>query len=160
MTKPEAQTGSAPGLVYFHIPLPEFASFDSTNFTGVKQEGISLPSINSGFFTTMLEAGDTKAVFIGHDHVNDICGKIPSLLCWGFGYHAYGQAGWDRRARVVLATLEKTETKGWGTVKSIRTWKRLDDEHLTTIDPQVLWTKSSAGKLLSIIFLSVDHLKD
>ncbi|KAF9601892.1 hypothetical protein IFM89_023956 [Coptis chinensis] len=161
--KPEAQTGSAPGLVYFHIPLPEFASFDSTNFTGVKQEGISSPSINSGFFTTMLEAGDTKAVFIGHDHVNDFCGKLTGIhLCYagGFGYHAYGQAGWDRRARVVLATLEKTETKGWGTVKSIRTWKRLDDEHLTTIDPQVLWTKSSAGKLLSIISLSVDHLKD
>ncbi|KAG0458835.1 hypothetical protein HPP92_021963 [Vanilla planifolia] len=33
------QKDPAPGLVYFHIPLPEFVDFDSTNFTGVKQEG-------------------------------------------------------------------------------------------------------------------------
>ncbi|KAJ6710206.1 hypothetical protein OIU74_011152 [Salix koriyanagi] len=71
MRQPEAQKGPAPGLVYFHIPLPEFASFDSSNFTGVRQEGISSASVNSGFFTTMVEAGDVKAVFIGHDHLND-----------------------------------------------------------------------------------------
>ncbi|PIA34972.1 hypothetical protein AQUCO_03700315v1 [Aquilegia coerulea] len=149
MKKPQPQKDSAPGLAYFHIPLPEFSRFDSTNFTGVKQEGISSPSINSGFFTTMLEAGDVKAVFTGHDHVNDFCGVLSGIhLCYagGFGYHAYGKAGWDRRARVVLATLEKTEKKSWGAVKSIRTWKRLDDQHLTTIDSQVLWTKSSSGR--------------
>lgn len=155
--KPAGQTSSAPGLAYFHIPLPEFASFDSTNYTGVKQEAISSASINSGFFATMLEAGDVKAVFTGHDHVNDFCGELTGIsLCYagGFGYHAYGKAGWYRRARVVLATLEKTENKGWGPVKSIRTWKRLDDPHLTAIDPQVLWTKTSSGKLL-LVTLSI-----
>jgi hypothetical protein len=48
---------------------------------------------------------------------------------------------------VVVANLEKTEKGGWGAVKSIKTWKRLDDQHLTAIDGQVLWSKSSAGKL-------------
>lgn len=62
---PNAQKESAPGLVYFHIPLPEYSSFDSSNFTGVRQEGISSASINSGFFATMVEAGDVKAVFTG-----------------------------------------------------------------------------------------------
>ncbi|KAI3888867.1 hypothetical protein MKX03_036051 [Papaver bracteatum] len=127
----------APGLAYFHIPLPEYASFDSSNFTGVKQEGISSTSVNSGFFTTMVESGDIKAVFVGHDHVNDFCGELTGIhLCYGggFGYHAYGKDGWDRRARVVFAKLEKTEKGGWGDVKSIRTWKRLYDEHLTSID--------------------------
>ncbi|KAL0360446.1 UNVERIFIED_CONTAM: putative inactive purple acid phosphatase 29 [Sesamum radiatum] len=57
VNKPEPQKGPAPGLTYFHIPLPEFASFDSSNFTGVKQEGISSASVNSGFFTTMVAAG-------------------------------------------------------------------------------------------------------
>ncbi|XP_026423942.1 probable inactive purple acid phosphatase 29 [Papaver somniferum] len=147
MNKPEAQKAPAPGLAYFHIPLPEYASFDASNFTGVKQEGISSASVNSGFFTTMVESGDVKAVFVGHDHVNDFCGELTGIhLCYagGFGYHAYGKAVWDRRARVVLATLEKTEKGGWGDVKSIRTWKRLDDEHLTSIDAQVLWTKKSS----------------
>ncbi|XP_043716430.1 probable inactive purple acid phosphatase 29 [Telopea speciosissima] len=149
MSKPEAQKTPAPGLAYFHIPLPEYASFDSTNFTGVKQEGISSASVNSGFFATMVESGDVKAVFTGHDHVNDFCGELIGLqLCYagGFGYHAYGKAGWARRARMVLATLEKTDDGGWGGVKSIRTWKRLDDQHLSAIDAQILWSKSSSGR--------------
>ncbi|KAF3439764.1 hypothetical protein FNV43_RR18042 [Rhamnella rubrinervis] len=146
--KPLPQRAPAPGLAYFHIPLPEFASFDSSNFTGEKQEGISSATVNSGFFTTMVEAGDVKAVFTGHDHLNDFCGELTGIkLCYagGFGYHAYGKAGWSRRARVVVASLEKTERGDWGAVKSIKTWKRLDDQHLTAIDVQVLWSKSSSG---------------
>ncbi|KAM0902215.1 hypothetical protein ACQ4PT_019448 [Festuca glaucescens] len=141
-----AQKEPAPSLAYFHIPLPEFSSFTASNFTGVKQEGISSPSINSGFFTTMVEAGDVKAAFIGHDHVNDFCGKLTGIqLCYagGFGYHAYGKAGWSRRARVVSVQLEKTESGEWQGVKSIKTWKRLDDQNLTTIDSEVLWNRGS-----------------
>ncbi|OVA19956.1 Phosphoesterase domain [Macleaya cordata] len=146
MNKPKPQKAPAPGLAYFHIPLPEYA--DVSNITGVnKENAISSASVNSGFFTTMLDAGDVKAVFTGHDHLNDFCGELTGIhLCYagGFGYHAYGLAGWSRRARVVSATLEKTKMGGWGAVKSIRTWKRLDDEHLTTIDPQVLFTGYSS----------------
>lgn len=147
-SQPKAQKESAPGLVFFHIPLPEFSSFDSSNFTGVKQEGISSPILNSGFFTTMVETGDVRAAFIGHDHINDFCGEMMDIhLCYGggFGYHAYGKVGWSRRARVVTVDLEKTAKGEWGAVKSIRTWKRLDDAHLSTIDDQVLWSKSSTG---------------
>ncbi|KAL0002445.1 hypothetical protein SO802_016226 [Lithocarpus litseifolius] len=88
------------------------------------------------------------AVFTGHDHLNDFCGELTGIqLCYagGFGYHAYGKAGWARRARVVVVNLEKMEKGGWGAVKSIETRKRLDDQHLTAIDSQVLWSKSSAG---------------
>lgn len=149
MKKPEPQKGPAPGLVYFHIPLPEYASFDSSNYTGVKQEGISSASMNSGFFTTMVSAGDVKAVFTGHDHLNDFCGELAGIhLCYagGFGYHAYGKAGWSRRARMVVSSLEKSENGSWGGVKSIKTWKLLDDENLTAIDGQVIWSKTSNDK--------------
>ncbi|KAL1157265.1 hypothetical protein V6Z11_A08G144500 [Gossypium hirsutum] len=148
---PMAKKPFAPGLVYFHIPLPEFASFGASNFTGVRQEGISSASINSGFFnTTMVEAGEVKAVFIGHDHLNDFCGQMTGIqLCYadGFRYHAYGKARWSRRARVVLASLKKTDEGDWGAVKSIKAWKPLDDEHLTAIDGQVLWSKHLTPKL-------------
>ncbi|KAL6492977.1 putative inactive purple acid phosphatase 29 [Orobanche gracilis] len=152
--KPEPQKGQAPGLVYFHIPLPEYASFGSSNYTGGKQEGISSAPVNSGFFTAMVAAGDVKAVFTGHDHLNDFCGELTGInLCYagGFGYHAYGKAGWARRARMVVASLEKTGNGSWGTVKSIKTWKRLDDEHLSGIDSQVLWSKrpTSGSKHMS-----------
>lgn len=153
MKKPLGQKTAAPGLAYFHIPLPEFSSFDTSNYTGVRQEGISSPTVNSGFFTSMIEAGDVKAVFTGHDHLNDFCGKLSGInLCYGggFGYHAYGKAGWSRRARVVVANLETTKNRDWGTVKSIRTWKRLDDQHLTRIDAQLLWTNTLVGQFLPL----------
>ncbi|XP_047315681.1 probable inactive purple acid phosphatase 29 [Impatiens glandulifera] len=145
---PPVQETSAPGLAYFHIPLPEYASFDSSNFTGVRKEGISSASVNSGFFPTMVEAGDVKAAFVGHDHLNDFCGDLMDIhLCYagGFGYHAYGEAGWSRRARMVVASLERTGHSGWGAVNSIKTWKRLDDVNLSTIDVQVLWSKNPTG---------------
>ncbi|KAL8137593.1 hypothetical protein V2J09_003594 [Rumex salicifolius] len=149
MRAPNPQKDPAPGLVYFHIPLPEYAKFDSSNFTGVKQDPISSPSINSGFFRTMVESGDVKAAFVGHDHLNDFCGELTGInLCYagGFGYHAYGLAGWSRRARVVEVGLEKTEKGSWGIVKSIKTWKRLDDAHLTSIDGHALWAKNSTDQ--------------
>jgi hypothetical protein len=82
-------------------------------------------------------------------------------LCYagGFGYHAYGKAGWSRRARVVVASLEKTDKGSWGDVKSVKSWKRLDDQHLTGIDGELLWSKSFHGKISSnawcILFLHV-----
>ncbi|CAH8346450.1 unnamed protein product [Eruca vesicaria subsp. sativa] len=144
--EPNPQQGAAPGLAYFHIPFPEFWSFDSENATkGVRQEETGSAIINSGFFTTLVARGDVKSVFVGHDHLNDFCGELKGLnLCYGggFGYHAYGKAGWERRARVVVADLNKKSTGSWGDVKSIRTWKRLDDQHLSVIDDQVLWKSS------------------
>ncbi|KAG2326997.1 hypothetical protein Bca4012_035902 [Brassica carinata] len=144
--EPSPQQGTAPGLAYFHIPLPEFANFDTKSATkGVRQEATGSAKINSGFFTTLVARGDVKSVFVGHDHVNDFCGELQGVnLCYGggFGYHAYGKTGWARRARIVVADLNKKGTGSWGDIKSIQTWKRLDDEQLSVIDAQMLWTNS------------------
>ncbi|WZZ44307.1 hypothetical protein YC2023_040566 [Brassica napus] len=127
----------------------QFDNFDTKSATtGVRQEATGSATTNSGFFTTLVARGDVKSVFVGHDHVNDFCGEIKGVnLCYGggFGYHAYGKAGCERRARVVVANLNKKGTGSWGDVKSIRTWKRLDDEHLSVIDAQVLWNSSPSG---------------
>ena len=56
----------------------------------------------------------------------------------GFGYHGYGKAGWPRRARIILAELQKGK-KSWMDVQRIMTWKRLDDEKMSKIDEQILW---------------------
>lgn len=80
MKKTPAKPQPAPALPYFHIPLPEYSLLAPTNFTGVKQESISSASINSGFLTTLLEAGDVKAAFVGHDHVNDFCGDVHGKI--------------------------------------------------------------------------------
>ncbi|MCI07419.1 putative inactive purple acid phosphatase 29-like [Trifolium medium] len=145
MNEPMPQKEAALGLAYFHIPLPEYDNFDSSNFTDVKQDVIAAASVNSGFFTTLVEAGDVKAVFVGHDHINGFFGKCTNLnlcLAGGFGYHASGKTGWSRRARVVGVSLEKMENGKWGPVNSITTWKRLEDQNLTGIDAQVLWSRN------------------
>ena len=66
---------------------------DPSKVLGQKQEAVLSPSVNSGFFTALLQAGDVKATFVGHDHTNDYCGNLMGInLCYGgvTGYHAYG----------------------------------------------------------------------
>lgn len=91
---PEASTPT-PALAYFHIPIPEYDSVlkDPSTVLGEKHEAVLSPLINSGFFTSLLQAGDVKATFAGHDHTNDYCGELMGIhLCYGggVGYHAYG----------------------------------------------------------------------
>lgn len=158
MSAPEAQDRPAPGLVFFHIPIPEFNNITDSQMVGEKQERVICPGVNSGFFDTMMAAGDIKAAFVGHGHVNDYCGKLCDIqLCYdaGFGYHGYGIPGWARRARVINIKLDKTKDGSWGPVNSIVTWKRLQDDHLTVIDPQVLWTSTGIFFILNIMFIHI-----
>ncbi|CAH8387002.1 unnamed protein product [Eruca vesicaria subsp. sativa] len=143
---PFPQNSTAPGLVYDHIPVPEFKQFnDSKVMTGVRHEDTCSPPVNSGLFTKLVERGEVKGVFSGHDHVNDFCGTLDGIsLCYagGAGYHGYGRTGWERRVRVVEAHLEKTKNGRWGAVDKILTWKRLDDKNHSLIDTQLLWSKN------------------
>lgn len=133
-----------PALAYFHIPTPEYnAAFTSPSMlVGEKQEATCSASVNSGLFTSLVESGDVKATFVGHDHVNDYCGNHLGIhLCYGggIGYHTYGKAGWARRARIVQASLGRGLKVGSKVTREITTWKRLDDEDLSISDIQILY---------------------
>lgn len=135
-----------PAVAFFHIPIPEIRQGPVKGVVGKYSEYIACSVVNSGVLKTLVSMGDVKAVFIGHDHKNDFCGNLDGIwFCYGggFGYHGYGIAGWPRRARVILAELEKGE-KTWMGVEKIKTWKRLDDEMLSRIDEQVLWDRQSS----------------
>lgn len=132
----------APALAFFHIPIPEVRELWYKGILGQFREAVTCSSVNSGVLKSLVSMGDVKAVFIGHDHLNDFCGDIKGIwFCYGggFGYHAYGKAGWPRRARIILAELRKGK-KSWMGVERIQTWKRLDDEKLTKFDEQMLWS--------------------
>ncbi|TVU07746.1 hypothetical protein EJB05_41115 [Eragrostis curvula] len=135
----------APALAFFHIPIPEVRGLWYTGFKGQYQEGVACSTVNSGVLGTLFSMGDVKAVFLGHDHLNDFCGNLSGIwFCYGggFGYHAYGRPHWPRRARVIYTELKKGQ-RSWAEVKSIQTWKLLDDEQLSKIDEQVLWRCST-----------------
>nr|XP_043628518.1 probable inactive purple acid phosphatase 28 [Erigeron canadensis] len=133
-----------PSLAFFHIPIPEIRYGPFKEVFGEYREHVACSMVNSGVLKTLVSMGDVKAVFIGHDHLNDFCGNLDGIwFCYGggFGYHGYGRAGWSRRGRVILAQLKKGKNE-WMGVETIKTWKRLDDKNLTKIDEQILWTSN------------------
>lgn len=73
--------GTVKSFVFMHIPFQEFAdagralaagSGDAVYLFGENREAVSCPDHNSGFFQAILDKGSTEAVFVGHDHVNNM----------------------------------------------------------------------------------------
>ncbi len=90
-----AQNGgqTVPSICFFHIPVPEFddaweaaqaGSPDSVLEFGEKREKVCCPDINTGFFDKVLEMDSTKAIVVGHDHLNNFRVKYKGVyLCYG-----------------------------------------------------------------------------
>ncbi len=113
-----------PALAFFHIPLPEYDQVladANANLAGYRYESVCCPDINSGFFAAMLECGDIKGTFVGHDHVNDYEGTLHGIrLIYGraTGFSAYGRDGFPRGGRVILIEDGK---------ETFATWLRLEN---------------------------------
>jgi len=67
-----------PAFAFFHVPLTQFRTVGSSAF-GVKNEPVmSEKGIPEGF-NAIREAGFVKAVFCGHDHVNNYQGALDGI---------------------------------------------------------------------------------
>jgi hypothetical protein len=114
-----------PSYAFFHIPLPEFGLFYARKTrVGIKQEEVCCSAINSGLFAVMLEHHDLKAVFCGHDHVNDFITSFDGLWLGyvrGVSYSAYGKDGFAKGSRVIQLHEGKA---------AFDTWLRLEDGQL------------------------------
>lgn len=73
----EKQYGAKiPSLMFFHIPLLEFNEMvNHAKIIGVRQEHESPSPVNSGLFAALLDRGDVRGVYCGHDHVNNYMGR-------------------------------------------------------------------------------------
>lgn len=93
-------------LAFFHIALREHREVWNYEVCyGEKNEGVCCSRVNSGLFLAMLEAGHTKGVFVGHDHINDYYGVLHGItLGYGraAGYNTYGKDGYQRGARIFI----------------------------------------------------------
>ncbi len=104
----EREGRPCPALAFFHIPLLEYeyALTDAqADVVGHRHEGVASPRINSGLFAAMLERGDVKGTFVGHDHVNDYEAQFRGIrLIYGraTGCDTYGRDGFPRGGRVIL----------------------------------------------------------
>ncbi len=104
--KLENKHGSFHSLMFFHIPLQEYKEvWHTRDCYGHKNEAINGAELNSGLFSTMLEMGNVRGVFAGHQHTNDFWGDLYGIkLAYGrcSGYNAYGKDGFKRGARVIV----------------------------------------------------------
>lgn len=95
---------TVPSICFFHIPVPEFdeAWEEATQISaqaedpaavleyGEKREKVCCPDINTGFFDKVLELDSTKALIVGHDHLNNFRVKYKGV------YFCYGVHSTDR----------------------------------------------------------------
>lgn len=114
----EARYGKKiPGLMFFHIPLPEFdllwENRENHQVVGEKNEDVAAGVFNSGLFGAIMDRGDVMGVFAGHDHVNDYVGDYFGVRLGysaNVGFGTYGLAGDEpdrlRGARVLKVSQE------------------------------------------------------
>ena len=86
-----------PSLMTLHIPLYEFNAVllnaARTRMRGEYNERVSASELNSGLFAAVLQRGDVKGIFAGHDHINTFDGVYCGIrlgFCGSIGSHAYG----------------------------------------------------------------------
>ncbi len=93
-----------PSLMYFHIPLPEYLLItrnpERTGMTGECREQIACSEHNYGLFSAALLRADVKAMFCGHEHVNDFSGEYCGIklgydggMCCQNSYWHYDMLG-------------------------------------------------------------------
>lgn len=115
-----------PALAFFHIPLPEYKlAFDDlkNKRVGLRYENECPPSINTGMYAAMFEAGDVMGMFVGHDHVNDYLvdynGIALAYGCWTGSENTYQR--YKNGARIIEIEEGKRE---------FRTYVRENDGHV------------------------------
>ncbi|MFD0960819.1 metallophosphoesterase family protein [Paenibacillus chungangensis] len=108
---------TVPSLVFFHIPLPEYAEmWLEGECYGNKLEKVCCPKVNSGMFTAMLEQGGVMGTFCGHDHLNDYWGDWHGIrLCYGraTGLNTYRREGFHHGARVIRLHESRPGFESW-----------------------------------------------
>jgi hypothetical protein len=88
-----------PSFMFFHIPLWEFHFMwehkENHGVVGEKNETVCPGPFNSGLFAAMLERGDVKGVFVGHDHINDYIGNYFGIYLGYAANTGFGTYGLD-----------------------------------------------------------------
>ncbi len=132
IAKFEEEHGKFKSMVLMHIPIKEYEEVMELDAdgnyvpTGKAQilyggmyESIGSSPYNSGLFDAILELGSTKAVFAGHDHINDFCALYKGIYlvygqCCGYNTYTMGShLGWEEKdwmQGVTVVTVQRDGT--------------------------------------------------
>lgn len=120
---------TVPALMFIHIPLWEhrfmwWGSVDGRGaadheraatrhgIVGERNESECPGPFNSGMFAAILDRGDVKGVFCGHDHVNTYAGNYYGVMlgyAGNTGFGTYGLSGAERNRLRGARVFELTE---------------------------------------------------
>jgi len=91
-----------PGIMFFHIPILQFGEMTSKGkFTGDRYEPDAPAKLDGGLFAAVLERGDVKGIFCGHEHVNNYVGEWMGVKLGydsSIGYASYNLPDSDPRS--------------------------------------------------------------
>ncbi|MDD6301749.1 MAG: metallophosphoesterase [Bacillales bacterium] len=85
------EDSTIPSFIYQHIPLPEFSEAgdqlrnDELPFSGINREDECPPIYNSHFYDTIKEYNSTKAIFVGHEHINNYLITNKDGIAFAYG---------------------------------------------------------------------------
>jgi hypothetical protein len=129
--------------LFLHIPLCEYADAwnkvydestgcikdtDSCRYIyGMQREAVCCSEFNSGLFDIMESLDSTKAVYCGHDHVNDYTVSYNGIELNYLQPSGYSVYGWDDEAGTKTMKFEKQSLQGY-TILNIKS----DGEHQIT----------------------------
>jgi hypothetical protein len=109
MDQDRAAGVDAPIVVFVHIPLIEYDHlFESGRAEGQKGEDVCFDSDTGLSFAAFKDSGRVRAVFCGHDHVNNYHGDWEGIdLTYGrvSGWGGYGPDAWKRGGRLISLDL-------------------------------------------------------
>jgi len=99
-----------PAFACFHIPLPEWQdAIANRSARGVKLEKVSIEDGSAGAFEALAAPDQVRAMFCGHDHVNNFHGTLKGVYIEyvrGTGQGSYG--GMRLRKGATLAEVDTT----------------------------------------------------
>ncbi|GLC31293.1 metallophosphoesterase family protein [Clostridium omnivorum] len=94
-----------PAIMFFHIPLKQQFKAWQNRIDGERNEEECIQSIDCKFLDELIKVKDVKAVFCGHDHINDYYGKLNNII-FGYGrktgFNNYGKEGFKKGARIFI----------------------------------------------------------
>ena len=103
------------GILFQHIPIPEYWQSKENILYGVQEEtneAISAPKINTGLFANMLLNGEIWGMLVGHDHENNFDSELFGIhlaFANSSGYQAYGDVA--KGATVIEITKDPFKIK-------------------------------------------------
>lgn len=101
-----------PAFIFIHIPLPQFNDlWKSGKAKGVKNEPVMHEGGTKKAFSVIKESGIVKAVFAGHDHLNNYWGEWEGIRLQylrATGYGGYGGEKVKKGATIITIDLKQT----------------------------------------------------